>query len=243
MSQKKAVLKDKPYLVNNLLKSDDIEIRLFSDYSTTCPDCIPIFIECSFLGYQRNLLDPNYWVHGFNTSGYSATSDYSSPLIYNNFEVSAALIKGYYAVKKSTQEVLFYSEFSGAMNLNQHDSFSLELSFSLDKYFYKNPKLLNLIIYINNPNHLYINNALIEIKDVVYGGSSCDDCVKDIMGFNGNFYNNAYFLSINQNVNINASNILSFTVSIIAPGFIDYNSDVIFSSAQNEYILNVAMTE
>ena len=248
MSRKKAVLKNKPLLVNNLLSSSDIEIRLFSDY--TCANCVinnsGYFIECDFSGYQRNLLDPNHWTNDIEDP-YSASS-YYSPLLYNNFSSDQVLVKGYYAVSQTTGELLFYSEFSEIMSLNSYDSFSLELFFSIDKYFYKNPKLLNLTININNSNYLYINNALLDINSIKYNGSSCDECIKDILGLNGNFYNNSYFLSINQNIvsfggGLAITPELTFSISIIAPGFIDYNEDVVLSLSQNEYTINVDMVE
>jgi hypothetical protein len=121
------------------------------------------------------------------------------------------------------------------------------LSFSLDKYFYKNPKLLNLTIYINRSNGSYINGALLQIKNIAYNGASCDECIKDIVGFNGNFYNNSYFLSIDQNVINNSSLALStldFVVSITAPGFVDVTKGVSISPLnQNGYTLNIDMVE
>lgn len=251
MSRKKAVIKHKSLLAENLLKSSDIEIRLFSNIS--CQDCIPnnvnFFTECDFPGYQRNLIDPGYWTHDVaNPPEYQyATTSLYSPIIYNNFSVDSKSVKGYFAVKQSTNELLFYASFSETMILLSYDSFSLELSFSLDKYFYKNPKLLNLTIYINRSNGSYINGALLQIKNITYNGTSCDECIKDILGFSGNFYNNSYFLSIDQNI-INASGFaistLNFNVSVTAPGFVDHTQSVSLSPLnQNSYVLNINMVE
>jgi len=248
MSRKKAVIKHKPLLIDNLLKSNDIEIRLFS--GITCQDCIPnnsnYFIECDFAGYQRNLLDPNYWTHDVSVMEKYLATSYYSPILYDNFSESTVSIKGYYAVKQSTEELLFYSEFLDIMSLDSYESFSLELFFSIDKYFYKNPKLLNLTIYINNPESSYINNALLEIKNTAYNGVSCDECIKDILGFNSNFYNNAYFLSINQNIMNSGGPVpsnLTFTVLIIAPGYNDYTQSVTLTLNQDSYTINANMVQ
>ena len=136
MSRKKAVIKHKPLLLDNLLKSTDIEIRLFSEI--TCQDClvdnVNYLTECDFAGYQRNLLDPNYWTHDVSVMEEYLATSYYSPILYDNFSASAVMVKGYYAVKQSTGELLFYSEFTEAMSLDPYDSFSLELFFRFFKH-------------------------------------------------------------------------------------------------------------
>ena len=83
MSQKKAILKDKVHLLKDLLKSDDTEIRLFSDYIPP-PDIdvgFPAFIEASFAGYQRYTLDPIYWDDARFVDQYALGCDFLSPFV------------------------------------------------------------------------------------------------------------------------------------------------------------------